>query len=69
MPDTHGCPGGCGQPVPRKHFACPGCWRRLPVELRREINASHRPGRFGGAHMHAMVAGRRWYIEHPLEGS
>lgn len=55
----HDCPGGCGRPVPRRHFACQGCWYRLPVELRRPISMTYRTDT--GAHLAAMADAADWY--------
>ncbi len=37
MTTSHNCPGGCARHVIQAKFACPPCWRRLPVDLRRPI--------------------------------
>ena len=37
---THTCPGLCGRQVGGVLFACPGCTRLLPDELRAAIHAT-----------------------------
>ena len=61
---THPCPGGCGTPVPRRRFACRGCWYRLPRDLRGPITAFYGVDRF--AHAEAMIEAADWYRENPL---
>ncbi|HZD14958.1 MAG TPA: hypothetical protein VE196_07485, partial [Pseudonocardiaceae bacterium] len=56
---THDCPGGCGRPVARHHYACRSCWYRLPAPLRRAITSSY--GREPGAHGAAIRRANRWY--------
>jgi hypothetical protein len=63
VPDnTHKCPGGCRRDVANTKFACPTCWRRLPVELAQPISANWRTDPF--AHAVAMTAAREWYRTH-----
>jgi hypothetical protein len=62
----HDCPGGCGRSVPDHHFACRGCWYRLPLDLRHPISANYQ--RNPDAHHEAMRDARRWYREHPVVG-
>ena len=58
---THNCPGGCGHPVARHHYACSSCWPQLPAPLRRAITSSY--GRHPGAHGAAIRTANRWYRE------
>lgn len=62
--DTHGCPDlDCDAQVPRRHFACPRDWARLPDEHRDAINNSY--GRDFTAHMLAMAGAVEWYAANP----
>ncbi|WP_367128276.1 hypothetical protein [Saccharothrix sp. HUAS TT1] len=61
---THDCPGGCGQQVGHRHFACSSCWFRLPAPLRRAIRQHYAAGRVQ-AHAEAMAAAHRWYRDNP----
>jgi hypothetical protein len=62
-PATHSCPGGCGEQVRRSHFACPPCWDRLPLDLRRPIIRAYWAGQHE-EHSRAMVIAMRWYLSH-----
>lgn len=62
MADTHDCPGGCGQQVPRHLLACLDCWWLLPTELRHAIQR-------GGMHrLRAVSAAVQWYRDHRQTG-
>lgn len=62
--DTHGCPAlDCGAQVPRRHFACPTDWARLPDEHRDAVSSNY--GRDFGAHMQAMADAVAWYANNP----
>lgn len=39
--DAEGCPC-CGGPVKAGLLMCGGCWRRVPRQLAREVDAAHR---------------------------
>lgn len=58
---THTCPGGCARRVARSRFACPPCWARLPLDLKRGITGNY--GRDVDAHLAAMLDAQRWYRE------
>ncbi len=64
MSRTHGCPGDCGAQVPNERLACPDCWARLPVRIRREVSRHYR--RHTDRHRLAVQRAYEWYIEHPL---
>lgn len=34
---THSCPGGCGEELPNRLFACTKCWRLLPHDMRQAL--------------------------------
>lgn len=59
MTAAHECPGRCGTSVARARFACPACWRRLPMALRRAITMAHN-AREVAAHRAAMADAMDW---------
>jgi hypothetical protein len=70
-PPPHPCPG-CSTPVRAAMYACGGCWRRLPGNLRTAILRAwgRRLAGTGGAaaeHDAARAAGAAWYAHHPRE--
>lgn len=69
----HPC-GGCGNPVRVAMYACPyacpGCWRRLPGDLRTAILRAwgrRQHGEPGAAKEHVRAKARvaAWFEEHP----
>jgi hypothetical protein len=36
------CPAGCGGERKAGQMACPGCWRQVPAELKREVHRTWR---------------------------
>ena len=65
----HDCPG-CGIPgMPPEMLACVMCWRRLPDEYRRLVNATYRTRNlFPRDHLQAVLDSIRWYRENPPRG-
>jgi len=69
----HPCPGpSCGAPVRAPLYACWGCWRRLPGNLRTAILRAwgrRLAGTDGAATEHetAKAAAASWYAQHPRE--
>lgn len=71
------CPCGCGRNVTSDRYSCGASWRRLPVELRREITVSYGRRRTLAArgsddypeaarrHEAAKTAADAWLTEHP----
>ncbi len=69
MSDTHDCPGGCGGQVPRHQLACKPDWFRLPLPLRKAINAAYLArARNPTAHRAALRAAFDWYRANPAGG-
>ncbi len=60
---THDCPGGCGRQAPYHHYACRGCWYRLPKTYRDDIWRYYQAD--AARHAAAMTAAFTWYLEHP----
>ena len=58
---THACAGGCRRQVAPYHFACLGCWWRLPSGIRDTITATH--GRDPDSQVEAMLSAIAWYSE------
>jgi hypothetical protein len=66
MPDTHDCPGRCGNQVARHQLACKPCWFRLPKVYRDDVNAAYRGrARDPGRHRRAMQQAFAWYRDNP----
>lgn len=68
--ETHRCPDpGCSATgVPRRHFACPADWARLPDAHQEAILTGYNTRGSDGAaaHHEAMVRAVQWYSDHPL---
>jgi hypothetical protein len=54
----HDCPGRCGVQVEHRLLACPSCWYRLPVDMRRAVTMSRDMER-----LRAVSRALRWYRE------
>lgn len=66
--DTHPCPGGCGEQIPRTKLSCQADWYRLPKPLRDEVTAAYRHRRADPLrHVRAVSEASRWYRANPLE--
>jgi hypothetical protein len=57
----HLCPGRCGRTVPNDLYACGGCWRKLPGQLRRAIRASARDPVLSPARSRAFTDAAAFY--------
>lgn len=67
----HPCPG-CKRPVPVRRFACGGCWRRIPGNLRTAIarawgRRQHGIADAAAEHLAAKAAAVDWLDQHPRE--
>jgi len=67
----HPCPG-CATPIQIQRFACGGCWRRIPGNLRTAIARSWGRRLNGvtgavGEHLSAKTAAVEWLEQHPRE--
>jgi len=56
---------GCSVQVARSQLACRAHWYELPLEMRREVNASYRDKSAAGhsRHLTAVGAAYRWYLQ------
>lgn len=65
------CPG-CGRPTPVRRFACGGCWRRIPGNLRLAIarawgRRQHGIKEAAAEHVAAKEAATQWLTDNPRE--
>ena len=65
------CPG-CQKPIGVRRFACGGCWRRIPGNLRTAIaralgRRQHGVDGAAGEHLKAKTAAIEWLNQHPRE--
>ena len=69
----HPCPG-CAHQIKVRMYACPGCWRRLPGNLRTAIVRAYGRRQHGvdgaaGEHTKAKATATEWLEQHPREES
>lgn len=62
-PTGHACPGGCGDRVPDRLFACRSDWARLPRDLQRPVTDTAGKSLFVPERLAAVQDARRWYRE------
>jgi predicted amidophosphoribosyltransferase len=67
----HQCPG-CAKPIKVERFACGGCWRRIPGDLRTAIVRAWGRRKHGvtgavGEHLKAKTAAAEWLEQNPRE--
>lgn len=60
---THRCPGGCGDAVANRLFACPSCWQALPRDLQRPIADTAGRSLLDPDRLGVVQDARRWYRE------